>query len=68
MFRRAKLKWCLEIRMNAKLSLNCSGTERQEGGGDNAKRLGGGGGEHGKDGVCGWMGGGGCRKGGCICL
>ena len=25
--------WCLERRMNDKLSLTCSGTERQEGGG-----------------------------------
>ena len=58
--------------MNAKLSLNCSGTERQEGGGDNAKRLVGGsmartGGSMART-VCvgGW--GGGCRKGGGICL
>ena len=51
-----KLKRCSERRMNDKLSLNCRGTERQEGGrggGCKARRVcgGGGGGVQGKAGV-----------------
>ena len=70
MFGRVKVEWCLEIRTNDQLSLNCSGTERQERGGgaegDKARRVGEGGARQGGC-VGGWEGGAAEREGVFVC-
>ena len=64
MFGRVKVEWCLEIRTNDQLSLNCSGTERQErgGGGRGGQGKEGGGGGSKARRVCGGMGGGAAER------